>query len=139
VKSIWYRRYWLTAHELINLTKDKILEINQINNSELIFYFFISKVFELIPDEQTQFEIIYFLEQHYSLIPEHLKGKIFLYFNLHKFYKENHYKAKLPPLRLDEFLNLNDAQLFEYFFSQEKHTKNCILKSIKVIYEETCE
>lgn len=42
-------------------------------------------------------------------------------------------------MKLDEFLNLNDAQLFSYFFTQEKHTKNCILKMIKKIYEETCE
>ena len=61
VKSIWYRRYWLTAHELINLTKDNIVQINKDNNSDLIFYFFVSKIFELVSDEQTQFEIIYFL------------------------------------------------------------------------------
>ena len=59
--------------------------------------------------------------------------------NLFKFYVDNYKKAKLNPLRLDEFLKLNDADLFKYFFEQEKHTKNCILKSIKRIYEETCE
>ena len=86
--------------------------LNKENNSELIFYFFISKVFEIIHDENIQFEVIYFLEENYMLIPEHLQGKIFLYFNLHKFYKANHHKAKLPAMKLDEFLNLNDAQLF---------------------------
>jgi hypothetical protein len=52
------------------------------------------------------------LEEHYEKIPEHLKGKIFLHYNLYKFYVENHAKAKLPFLALDEFLNLNDAKLF---------------------------
>jgi hypothetical protein len=50
VKSIWYRRFWLTAHELINLRKEQILQINAENNSELTFYYFISKIFDLIPD-----------------------------------------------------------------------------------------
>ena len=51
IKTIWYRRNWLTAHELINLKKSHIIQINNENNSELIFYYFISKIFDLVSDE----------------------------------------------------------------------------------------
>ena len=51
IKTIWYRRNWLTAHEFINLKKSQIIQINNENNSELIFYYFISKIFDLVSDE----------------------------------------------------------------------------------------
>ena len=49
------------------------------------------------------------MEETYEMIPQHLRGKIFLHVNLHKFYADNYKKAKLKPLRLDEFLKYNDA------------------------------
>jgi len=46
VSSVWFRRYWLTAHGMTGKSKKEILKINEYNNSEKIFYFFIAQLYE---------------------------------------------------------------------------------------------
>lgn len=70
-------------------------------------------------------------------MPSHIKGKIFLYFDLFQYYNLHSQKTKRDTLLLNEFLKLEGTDLFKYFFDLEKVRKNCILKEIKPIYENS--
>lgn len=50
VKDVWFKRNWLMLHDMIGLSMEKMIEVNETNNSDEIFYFFIEQVFKNITD-----------------------------------------------------------------------------------------
>lgn len=128
INSVWYKRYWLTTHDLIDKTRQEILEIHHRNASEEIFYYFISSIFLKIEDRKNLEVLVEFLENFYENLPSHIRGKIFLYVDLWGYYCEHHEEARRNKLNLNEFLRLKGFDLFKYFFDLEKVRKNCILK-----------
>ena len=81
--------------------------------------------------------LVEFLENFYQTLPQHIRGKIFLYVDLWGYHCQNHTAAKINKLDLHEFLKLKGSDLFKFFFDLEKVKKNCILKEIKPIYLKT--
>lgn len=71
--------------------------------------------------------------QEKYIIPEHLIGRIFLYWELHKFFET---PGVLPGynLKFEDFLKLKEDQIYQLVFSNEKNCKKLILTDIKDIY-----
>ena len=58
------------------------------NGSDNIFYFFIEKLFQHCTQYEDLEEVVLFLESNYEDLPQHLKGRIFLYRNLFNYFLE---------------------------------------------------
>jgi hypothetical protein len=85
--SVWFKRYWLTAHDMVNRSRKDIVAVNEDNNSERIFYYFIAKLYEL--NQQTKsfyYQAVNFLQEKYELFPAHLRNKCLLYERLFLYY-----------------------------------------------------
>lgn len=136
-QSVWFKRNLYTQHDLIFLKKQEIKEVHESNKSETIFYIFVEEFFTSIKDEAELHELVTHLEANYLQMPQHLKGKIFLYRNLFRYFDSG--SQTLPGIRqLHEFLRLKDYEVFKALFDREKTRKGCLLKEAKKIYEETC-
>lgn len=106
-KTVWFKRNQYTLHDLIPLSKQKILEIQDFNASDAIFYFFIEKIFENCHRPKDQEEVVLFLESNYEQLPQHLKGKIFLYRDLYHYFINEHYSS--PAIsNFNTFLKMQD-------------------------------
>lgn len=133
-KTVWFKRNQNTMHDLVALSKQKIIEIQQFNESDGIFYFFIEKIFQYSKDELHLQQVVDFMEIKYARLPAHLKGKIFLYKKLFNYFaseKQNHSEIS----SFNSFLKLKDHELFKELFRYEKIKKGCLLKDAKKIYE----
>lgn len=72
---------------MVNRTRKDIIAVNEDNNSERIFYFFISKLYDL--NQQTKpfyYQTVIFLQEKYELFPAHLRNKCLLYERLFLYY-----------------------------------------------------
>lgn len=135
VRSVWFKRYWLTGHDMTGKSRKDIEAINATNNSEKIFYFFIGKLYEhLAHNRPFYYQAVYFLQEKYELFPAHLRNKCLLYERLYIYYAKEE-PAAPGKCSFAEFLELDDERLFRYFFDHEKTKKNSLLKEIKPIYE----
>lgn len=50
IEGVWFKRNWLTNHDVIPLSTEEINSKNKKNNSVDIFYFFTEKVLESITE-----------------------------------------------------------------------------------------
>jgi hypothetical protein len=65
---------------MVNRTRKDIMAVNEDNNSERIFYFFISKLYELnLLSKPFYYQAVIFLQEKYELFPAHLRNKCLLY------------------------------------------------------------
>lgn len=130
-KTVWFKRNQNSLHDLVALSKQKILEVQQFNESDAVFYFFIEKLFQHSRNEMQLSEVVDYLETNYTRLPTHLKGKIFLYRHLWTYFQAE----KHPHLTsFNSFLKLRDHELFKEMFRYEKVKKGCLLKDAKHIY-----
>lgn len=121
-------------HDLVALSKQKILEVQQFNESDGVFYFFIEKLFVCSRDEAHLQQVVAFMEHTYARLPAHLKGKIFLYKKLFDYFAaEKQHHSDIASF--NNFLKLKDHELFKELFRYEKLKKGCLLKDAKRIYE----
>jgi hypothetical protein len=97
-QSVWYKRYWLTQHDYIDLSKAEILNIHKLNSSYQTFYLIIDRMFEHIKEYEPIREIIDFIQDTYESMPQHIYGKIFLYRKLFDHFKENRHIKDLEEL-----------------------------------------
>jgi hypothetical protein len=117
LKSLWFKRYWLTSHGVTSKNEEEIKAVNELNNSDSIFYFFIFKLYEHFKSNKAiYYQIIQFLEEKYELYPSHLKGKAPLYENLYIYYF-NEEGSNPNRLSFAAFLEWDDELLFKYFFN----------------------
>jgi hypothetical protein len=104
-KTVWFKRNQNSLHDLVALSKQKILEVQQFNESDAVFYFFIEKLFQHSRNETQLTEVVDYLETNYTRLPAHLKGKIFLYRHLWTYFQAE----KHPQLTsFNSFLKLRD-------------------------------
>lgn len=69
IEDVWFKRNYLTVHDLIPLSNEEIESQNLKNNSVDIFYFFIEKVIQTIKDEQILRNILHHIEHSYKKFP----------------------------------------------------------------------
>lgn len=85
-------------------SKKEILKINEYNNSDKIFYFFIAQLYEHCKNNKPfYYQTVNFLQEKYDMFPAHLKNKIVLYENLYIYYF-NEEKGNPNRQSLAEFL-----------------------------------
>jgi hypothetical protein len=60
-KTVWFKRNQNSLHDLVALSKQKILEVQQFNQSDAVFYFFIEKLFQYSRDETHLRKVVDFL------------------------------------------------------------------------------
>jgi hypothetical protein len=114
---------------MVNRSKKEIVDINKENNSEKIFYYFISKLYEYTKNNKPlYYQMVNFLQEKYELFPTHLKGKALLYENLYIYYYNEEKNNPTGRHNFAEFLELDDEHLFKYYFDHEKVKKNSLLK-----------
>lgn len=98
-------------------SKEQILKINKSNNSDEIFYFFISKVFEHVKDEEALNKVISFVQRNYEKMPLHIHEKIFLYRKIYNYFMENNKSKNNEKLKnFHDLLQMRDFELFKEFF-----------------------
>ena len=68
-KGVWFKRNWLTMHDVIPLSTKEITLKNQQNNSVDIFYLFIEKVLENIKEVEKLKEVLSHVELRYGQYP----------------------------------------------------------------------
>lgn len=123
---------------MVNRSKKEIIDINKENNSEKIFYYFISKLYEYTKNNKPlYYQMVNFLQEKYELFPTHLKSKALLYENLYIYYYNEEKNNPAGRHNFAEFLELDDEHLFKYYFDHEKVKKNSLLKEVKPIYEQS--
>lgn len=114
-KTVWFKRNQNSMHDLVALSKQKIIEIQEFNHSDGIFYHFIELIFKHSKEEADLAKVVTFLESNYEKLPAHLKDKIFLYRKLYLYFlKEKHNNSNL--LSFNTFLKLKDFELFKELF-----------------------
>jgi len=69
LKGVWFKRNWLTLHDVIPLSTKEITLRNQQNNSVDIFYLFIEKVLENIKEIEILKEVLSHVELRYGKYP----------------------------------------------------------------------
>lgn len=117
-QSVWYKRYWLTQHDFINLSKSEIENIHKVNSSYQTFYWVIEKLFDYVKEYEPIREIIDFIQDNYESMPQHIYGKIFLYRKLFDHFKEHRHVHKVEEMdSFSQFLKLKDDDLFKAMFN----------------------
>jgi hypothetical protein len=81
-----------------------------------------------IEDKHNLEVLVEFVENFYESLPQHIRGKVFLYVDLWAYYAKHYALAKARKRNLHEFFKLKGEDLFKFFFDLEKVRKNCILK-----------
>lgn len=85
IKNINFKRNWLSQHDVVIWSVERIkANYNRIKSSET-FYFFLAKIFQYIKDKEVLEKIVEFLENTYEL-PENVKGNVFLIERMYKFF-----------------------------------------------------
>ncbi len=137
MKKPWFKWDWLVKHDLTRLRMEEFEAKFKEDRRENIYYVFFNLIFNILGEKEQQSlkDIVELVEQKYR-IPEHLSGKIHLYWRLHKFLKEidiidGEYQS------FENFLKLKEDKIFQIVFSSEKNSKKYVLKEIKEIYGST--
>lgn len=104
MKKDWFRWDWLSKHDLIRLKRREFEKEFEYNREEGIYYVFFDLLFSIIKSEESLKNIVDLVQEKY-IIPRHLVGRLFLYWELHKFFEK---PGVLPGynLKFQEFLKL---------------------------------
>ena len=66
IHSVWFKRNWLSKHDLVTKSKDEIMKLHENNKSNYLFYFFISKLFDIFK-ETNEVENLIQESKHFKL------------------------------------------------------------------------
>jgi hypothetical protein len=134
---VWFRRYWLTQHDYVHLTRAQLQNLHTRNSSDAPFLRVLERIFETVREHASLRAIVDLLQDNYPRLPNHLLGKIFLYHRLHE-----HLRTAQPPSlpedervgAFEDFLRWRDPQVFRAMFAAEKLRKGFILKEMKELF-----
>lgn len=106
MKKDWFRWGWLIKHDLMHLKRQEFEKGFLKSRESTIYYRLLDLIFNIIKEPEKRQSIVEFIEMKYT-IPEHLPGRISLYWELHRFFQ---LPDKLPGyrMRFEELLPLKE-------------------------------
>jgi len=135
MKKDWFRWGWLIKHDLVQFKRQEFEKEFLRSRQCAIYYRLLDLLFNIIKEHEKRQPIVEFIENNYT-VPEHLPGRIRLYWELHCFFS---LPDKLPGyrMRFEELLPLREEDIYRMIFSCEKNCKRLVLTEIKLIYQLT--